>query len=818
MRRRLQRFSILALTAVLTAGTTAVPAHARQAATTAVPALARQAATDKGPVGWEVYRRLDRLPELTTGVQTKQFSSFDRTADNNDGFEGTYSCLRTLGTSCVIAEHTGAGEVQSIWFTRDGGDVTRTGKITIELDGRKVVQTSLQDLVNGKLGTPFAYPLVGNADQSSGGVYLAVPMPYRQSMRITTEHNPLFHHVTYRTFADAEGVRTFDPADKAQDVIDRFKAGGDPKPALPGARTQDAEVRLAPGQSVRLARTNGSGLLSAIRLRLPQAEQVLPDTEADEGRAFGRGGSSEFTVKIDPANDGVRLTRRIDPAIGRQVAKVLVDGQEAAQWAPSKLGASGMWAEEVVDLPAAATKGKSQITVKNVFVSSDLDYNEFTYWVDSAGRRTDTVDVGDAANEAAHQYKIVAQTWQGERTFAFPMDEARLAKVRQAQEVLQGLRLRITFDGTRTVDSPVGEFFGTGHAMMPVKSMMYEVDAATSAMAAWWPMPYRTGATVELFNDSDRTVEGQASVTSAIRPMTGNVGYFRTQSRAGATTPGKSWPFLRATGQGKFVGVTHTMRGPTNRNYLEGDERVYVDGSRTPQIHGTGTEDFYQAGWYFNRETFNTPFHGNPAHLAPATGCPADNDCTGAYRLMIGDAVPFGSAITFDIEHGWTNDVEGVYSSTAYWYGSGKNATTRTDSLTVGDPASERAHGYTGQGEPVTLESAFEGDFRNTDKLKAAHRVTEAPIGFTLKIDKNNRGVELRRTGDQSTAGQHAEVTVNGRRLPDWVQPLGNQSRKWLEDVYQIPAEATRGASEITVRLTPKNPWSAASYTAWSLR
>ncbi|MFI7129332.1 glycoside hydrolase family 172 protein [Nonomuraea sp. NPDC050153] len=797
------RFRYLLPVVALSAGVLAVPAHA---------------VNDKGPVGWDVYRRLDRLAELPVGVQTKQFSSFDRAGDNDDGFGGRYSCLSTSPTGCVIAEHTGAGEVGAIWFTRDEGDVTRTGKITIELDGRKIVDAPLQDLVDGKLGAPFVHPLVGNADQSSGGVYVEVPMPYTRSMRITTEHNPLFYHVSYRTFADAEGVRAFDPADKAQDVIDNLKAGGDPKPALPGVRTQDTSIKLAPGRSVRLARTLGSGLLSAIVLSLPQAEHVRSRTETDEGRAFGANGFSQFTVAIDPANDGVRLTRRIDPAIGNQAATILVDGQEVARWVPSEPGHAGLWAEEVADLPASATRGKSRITVKNVFVSSDLDYNEFTYWVDSDDRRTDTVDVGDAADEAAHGYAIAGQTWQGVRTFGYPLEEEQLAKVRTAQEILEGLRLRISFDGVRTVDSPVGEFFGSGHAMMPVASLMSAIDAETSTMSSWWPMPYRTGATVELYNSSARTIDGKTSVTSAPQTMSRNAGYFRTQSRSGATTPGESWTFLRASGQGKFAGVSHTMRGPVNRNYLEGDERVHVDGSRTPQLHGTGTEDFYQAGWYFNRETFTTPFHGNPAHLTPPTGCAAGNDCTGAYRLMIGDAVPFGTAIAFDIEHGWTNNVEGVYSSTAYWYGTGRPATVQTDALTVGDQASERAHRYTGQGEVTTLESAFEGDLKNAVTLRATQRVTEGPAGFTLKIDRDNRGVELRRTGDQSVAGQHAEVTVDGRRLADWVQPLGNQTRRWLEDVYQIPASVTRGKREITVRLTPKTPWSAASYAAWSVR
>ncbi|MER6951665.1 glycoside hydrolase family 172 protein [Nonomuraea sp. NPDC000554] len=802
------------LAGVLLAGSLVTSAQA----VTVDPAVGPNIGTDKGPVGWDVYRHLERLPELPVGVQTKQFSSFDRAGDNEDGFAGTYSCLRTDAQGCVIAEHSGAGEVNAIWFTRDEGDVTRTGKITIELDGEKVVDASLQDLVDGKLGAPFVKPLVGNADQSSGGVYVEVPMPFTRSMRITTEHNPLFYHVTYRTFADAAGVSTFDPADKALDVIERFSSGTDPKPALPGARTQDTALRVNPGQTVRLAGTRGSGVISALKVQLPQAEHVPARNETDEGRAFGANGYSQFTVKVDPANEGVRLTRRIDPAIGNQVAKVLVDGQEAGQWAPSRKLPSGLWAEEVVDLPAALTKGKDRLTIRNAFVSSDLDYNEFTYWADSAGRRTDTVDVGDPADEAAHAYTIGGQTWQGVRTFGYPLDDAAQAKIAQARELLQGLRLRISFDGRRTVDSPLGEFFGSGHAVTPVRSLMSAVDEKTSTMSSWWPMPYQGGATVELYNGSKRAVDaGKASVTSADR--SGKMpGYFQTQSREGATTPDQSWPFLQATGQGKFVGVSHTMRGPTHRNYLEGDERVHVDGSRTPQIHGTGTEDFYQAGWYFNRETFNTPFHGNPAHLTPYTGCPDDSDCTGAYRLMIGDAVAFGSGIDFGIEHGWVNNIDAVYSSTAFWYGRPQAATRQTDALTVGDQASEQAHQYTGGGAPVTLDSVFEGDWKAPQALKAATRTATGPVSFTLKIDRENRGVELRRTSDQSRPWQQAEVTVNGRRLPDWVQPLGNQSRRWLDDVYQIPASVTRGQARITVTLTPKTPWSAASYAAWSLR
>jgi hypothetical protein len=134
------------------------------------PSAGAAAANDKGPLGWDAYRRLDRLPYLAPGSQTRQFSSFGRDGSNEDGFSGTYACLRTTSAGCVIAEDQGPGEIQSIWFTRDNGNVTATGRLLIELDGQAVVNALLQDVVNGVLGAPFTAPLVSNAEQTSGGV------------------------------------------------------------------------------------------------------------------------------------------------------------------------------------------------------------------------------------------------------------------------------------------------------------------------------------------------------------------------------------------------------------------------------------------------------------------------------------------------------------------------------------------------------------------------------------------------------------------------------------------------------------------------
>lgn len=100
--------------------------------------------------------------------------------------------------------------------------------------------------------------------------------------------------------------------------------------------------------------------------------------------------------------------------------------------------------------------------------------------------------------------------------------------------------------------------------------------------------------------------------------------------------------------------------------YLEGNDQAFIDDSPTPQINGTGTEDFYQGGWYFNKGAFSDPLTGNPTNLS--TG-PCADGCTSAYRLMLADAVPFSSSLRFGIQHGPVNTTPTTYSSTAYWYG-----------------------------------------------------------------------------------------------------------------------------------------------------
>lgn len=807
------------------------------------------ASATKGPVGWQTYRQLGGLARLRGTEKSRQFSSFARDGSNDDGFEGTYSCLReTAQGECVIAERSGAGEITSVWFTRaPWGDVSATGDITVELDGRVVLDAPLSDVVSGKLGAPFVWPLVGNAKDSAGGAVIKVPMPYRESMRVTVDNNPYFHHVDYRTFADASGVRTFDPSDPARDVVEKLRHFGvaDPKAPATGTEVTRERFSLAPGETVRLDRLRGPATINELRLRIPQV--VASPRVVDDGRAFDTGGGSSFDVTVAPNNQGVRITRRFDRQIGNQVARLLVDGTRVGTWR-SGAAAKGLWGVQSIEVPASVTAGKSSLRVANRFVSSDLDFNEFRYDVHSRVNgewvRTDVLDLGPdhPGEEAAHDYRIDNAVFARHKLIArYPTPPER---VKASDAVLTGARLRITFDGRTTVDAPVGEFFGSGLGEHDVRTLMSSIDAGAGGWyTAWWPMSFARGATVELVNTSPVPIE-RATLRVSSAPSRGagagtDVGYFHATHKRGHTQQGQDWNFLSAEGSGTFLGVTHTMRGlippgssstrsrgthslsgtyANQRNYLEGDERFYVDGASSPAWHGTGSEDFYESGWYFRAgTTFSMPLAGNPAYERNGDGC--RYDCTGAYRLLVPDAVSFTRGLVAGIEHGPSNDEPGDYSSTAYWYGGLDARMHETDSVDLGDRGSRRSHRYTAEGERTeTVTSTFEGTPRPGPTTRPTTAAT-GPVGFRVSVDPDNSGVRLRRLSDQSAAHQRVRVRVDGELAGTWYQPLGNTTHRWLHDGFDIPPAMTEGKSSIRVELLPVDgapPWSASRYTAHS--
>ena len=121
---------------------------------------------------------------------------------------------------------------------------------------------------------------------------------------------------------------------------------------------------------------------------------------------------------------------------------------------------------------------------------------------------------------------------------------------------------------------------------------------------------------------------------------------------------------LEAAGRGQYVGTVLSMQPRRGRSlwFLEGDERVFVDGETSPSVIGTGTEDYFSSGWYFDTGPYSAPYHG----LTIKDSLTAR---VSAYRWHVEDPIPFARSLRFTIEHGGTNDSPGVdYSTVAFWY------------------------------------------------------------------------------------------------------------------------------------------------------
>ena len=231
---------------------------------------------------------------------------------------------------------------------------------------------------------------------------------------------------------------------------------------------------------------------------------------------------------------------------------------------------------------------------------------------------------------------------------------------------LRRIVLRMFWDGetTPSVEVPVGDFFGTG---FEYKHYFSEFVGMTSGgYFSYFPMPFQKSARIEVENQTGQEVYAfyyHIDYQKLDQPLESDVAYFHSfWKRDLRTTPGQNYFILEAEGTGHFVGVNMSMQSyQGDITYLEGDEMVYVDGETFPSMYGTGTEDYFTSGWYFNRGEFYSPYHG----------LIIKNDSLSriaAYRFQVGDAIPFKKSLKFTIEHGHNNTEMADYSSTAYWY------------------------------------------------------------------------------------------------------------------------------------------------------
>lgn len=234
------------------------------------------------------------------------------------------------------------------------------------------------------------------------------------------------------------------------------------------------------------------------------------------------------------------------------------------------------------------------------------------------------------------------------------------------KDVYRKLILRFYWDGEEnpSVETPFGDFFGAGFSEYAQNTSLIQ-GVTSGGFYSYWPMPFTHGARFEARNIGDVDISHlYYGIQIHETKVEGGVPRFHAKwRRENPTKIGENYTILEADGRGHYCGVVLSMQAydKGSRFMLEGDEMIWVDGEGEPSIKGTGTEDYFQGGWYWENGPFSAPFHGlTIGDKMHSKYC--------AYRLHIPDPIPFEEQIRVTIEHGNCNMLQEDYSSLAYWY------------------------------------------------------------------------------------------------------------------------------------------------------
>jgi hypothetical protein len=365
---------------------------------------------------------------------------------------------------------------------------------------------------------------------------------------------------------------------------------------------------------------------------------------------------------------------------------------------------------------------------------------------------------------------------------------------------------------TASVNVPIGPFFGSYLGAQNIKSLMFGMSS-TGLYYSYFPMPYWSRAQVVINNQSGATITLEYQIQTNPKVYGDHAGYFRAKFRSASPEEGAGdYVFLDTTGHGQLVGISTSYQFPSPI-VLEGDERVYVDGNLTPALYGTGTEDYFGGGWYFRNGNVSFPSHGAPL-LTPTSVV--------AYRLQLGDMIPYQTSLIFGMEHGGKDDVNNTnYYSVAYYYQKDTPGMIQTDALDVGDAASETRHDYAVSDKTwqTVGNYAYEG-VNDTATISDSGDGEKGYSQFSVSISPNNNGVRLRRRLDYSYPNQKADVYVDSSFVGTWYSAGSNSMLRWRDEDFSIPASFTFGKSRITIRIVNTNiqtDWTEFYYWIFSM-
>lgn len=412
---------------------------------------------------------------------------------------------------------------------------------------------------------------------------------------------------------------------------------------------------------------------------------------------------------------------------------------------------------------------------------------------------------------------------------------------RCGKDILNNVWVRMLWDNETEpcVDAPIGSFFGIGDkgVQNPVKALMFGIDDQ-DVLYMYFPMPFNSYGKVEIYSKNSIRVSNlkyEIQSKPFVEPFE-DIGYFHAKYTY--THVAKDDPFdvtiLDVPGSGKFVGLQQNISGPgVEPTYEEGDVRIFIDQSRSPQYLGTGLEDFYNGAGYFLliEKDQEEAVSGWGIFSNPLAGFTAREDTNmrpsiSVYRTLLHDAVSFRNGIKISVEHGggalsrgYYGPVSADYYNLVFYYHNMTSQSMMTDKLVVSDIESEKTHDYIikNQLHKQVCEGSYAGDLSDIVETACsiAHKGTSE---FTMNIDSKNAGIVIRKKSCGELY-QAAEVYIDDEFAGIWGDYSHNAYFTFSECDFTVGQKYTKNKSKIKILIKSilANPWSETEYAVYSI-
>ncbi len=396
-----------------------------------------------------------------------------------------------------------------------------------------------------------------------------------------------------------------------------------------------------------------------------------------------------------------------------------------------------------------------------------LPGEEVTFFNTSNGGRIVGFDIdGGTAFEGLHKDVILSAVWDNEEIEA--------------------------------IYSPVADYFGYAFGQPAMRGILMGRHGTVNY--SYLPMPYDQSAEMKLvYAKRDGVQQNPISVTTKV--------YYNSNSRDKAEEGklytiwkrerpdiGQFYTFLDTKGKGHYVGTVHHAQAlrPGMTLFWEGDDTTYVDGKM--RLHGTGSEDYYNGGWYAILDRWDRgismPIHGSLDYSLPMGR-------TGAYRFFLSDKMSFEKEIYHGMEHGEVgNDFPVDYATVAFYYAAQPLKERMEPTEELREVYLPNKHIYFPQLMEITLERGIQVIFGRGLEMRTfgngALRImlTDVPEGkyrILFNYHETPEGADFR-------------IWQRQNRLTDWISTKSNTDTH-KENVQIGEIQLTPQTNSITVHV-----------------